>query len=381
MEKIKVLYVTHESKSVLGATHSLVNMLHSVREFVEPTILFLDYVPAYDHVKGIGYDCIVVPFKLNILPKNFNYIKYIPRLIFDTMVNYRAKRILQKIVAERKIEIIHSNTSVLTIGYELAQMTNCKHVWHLREFQDLDFGFRPFLGWKHLKKRILLSDAVISISSAIETHFEMKNQPNSYVINNAVRSKKDIACEFPKKNVILFCGKVCEAKGAETALKIFAQFVASHTSYKLWLVGDVARDYENYLSNLAKELNIFDKIQFFYYQQNIQQYMVESAAFLMCSRNEAMGRVTVEAMFYGCPVIGYNSGGTKEIIQDGINGFLFSSIDEAVDKLEKLFKNDEIYKKIVSNAHETAINSFSEETYTDKLKLIYNKVLDRKTQK
>jgi glycosyltransferase involved in cell wall biosynthesis len=42
--------------------------------------------------------------------------------------------------------------------------------------------------------------------------------------------------------------------------------------------------------------------------------MAASDALLMCSRNEAFGMVTVEALQAGLPVIGYKLGGTAEIL-------------------------------------------------------------------
>jgi glycosyltransferase involved in cell wall biosynthesis len=50
---------------------------------------------------------------------------------------------------------------------------------------------------------------------------------------------------------------------------------------------------------------------------------------LMCSKDEAFGRVTVEAMKLGLPVIGVDSGGTKELIEDGVTGFLTPPGDAA----------------------------------------------------
>ena len=95
----------------------------------------------------------------------------------------------------------------------------------------------------------------------------------------------------------------------------------------------------------------------------------------MCSKNEAQGRVTIEAMFYGCPIIGFNSGGTKEIIKDGENGFLYDNEQEAVDRLELLIKDTSINDSLITNAHKTAINSFSIEKYGEKLNLIYQSLL------
>ena len=87
-----------------------------------------------------------------------------------------------------------------------------------------------------------------------------------------------------------------------------------------------------------------------------------------------MGRVTIEAMFYGCPVIGYNRGGTKEIVQDGVDGFLFESVGECASLMEKIVENRDI-SKMVLQAQKKAKELFSEESYRDKILSIYRKVI------
>lgn len=46
---------------------------------------------------------------------------------------------------------------------------------------------------------------------------------------------------------------------------------------------------------------------------------------------EAYGRVIVEAMAAGLPVVAYRRGGYVEIVEDGVNGFLFRSQENAYD--------------------------------------------------
>ena len=97
--------------------------------------------------------------------------------------------------------------------------------------------------------------------------------------------------------------------------------------------------------------------------------MREATALLMCSRNEAQGRVTIEAMFYGCPVIGYKAGGTQEIIKDGVNGFWFDSIDEAINKLNIIASNN--IRSVIERSQKYVTTHFSEETYKQKILSIY----------
>ncbi len=68
-------------------------------------------------------------------------------------------------------------------------------------------------------------------------------------------------------------------------------------------------------------------------------------AFLNAGVDEEFGIAPVEAMGHGVPVIAYASGGLKETVKDGKNGFLFAdltreSLSEAINKLEKLSRKE-----------------------------------------
>jgi glycosyltransferase involved in cell wall biosynthesis len=83
-------------------------------------------------------------------------------------------------------------------------------------------------------------------------------------------------------------------------------------------------------------------------------------AALMCSRSEAFGRVTVEYLRRGRPVIGTRSGGTPELIDDGRTGLLYSPGDTRAlaDRIESLASSNLVLKELSRNALERTANRF-----------------------
>ena len=81
---------------------------------------------------------------------------------------------------------------------------------------------------------------------------------------------------------------------------------------------------------------------------------------LVCSKMEALGRVTIEGMYYRNLVIGADSGATAELVKDGMTGYLYKSgnIDDLVKNIEKAIASDDS-NKIIINAHEWSVKNFS----------------------
>lgn len=373
---LNVLYISHEKASVLGSSRSLLNMIHSLRGKVNAFVIVPMKGEAYNYFKTNNINVYAIAFPLDITGKHGlkRYISTIPRLFRDVILYNKAIKQISNIVDKNYIDIIHSNSSTVDIGFYVAKKMNKPHIWHLREFQNLDFHFHPAYGWHRLLKIIKKSSATICITKAIQKHFGLENSKNSYQIFNAVRSKKDACFITDKDKYFLVCGNLSNAKGCEIAIQAFAIFNRKRSGFRLKFVGSITPIYRNELLQLAKGLGIDKFIDFEGYQTETKHYYCKASAFLMCSRNEAMGRVTVEAMFYGCPVIGYNGGGTKEIINNGIDGFLFSSQEECSALMEKVITDTNI-NQVVFNAQQKAINLFSEETYGEKIYAVYQKVL------
>lgn len=375
---LNVLYISHESKSVLGSSRSLLNMIQSLNGKVNAIVVVPSKGAAYDFFYSHNINVIDINFPLDISNKHGfkKLLLFLPRLCRDLIAYNKAIKNICNAISKYNIDIIHSNSSTIDIGYYVAKKSGKPHVWHIREFQNLDFNFNPAYGWSYLLNLIRESNATICITKAIQKHFHLENKDNSYQIFNAVLSKNDI-CYIPQKSkYFLVCGNLSKAKGCELAIRAFSIFNKKNNNYRLKFVGGISNIYKKELQILARNCDVDKLIDFEGYQTDTKQYYIRASAFLMCSRNEAMGRVTIEAMFYGCPVIAYNSGGSKELVKNGIDGFLFSSEKGCANIMENIIYDKNI-DKIIYSAQQKAINSFSEENYGNKIYTIYKKVLSK----
>lgn len=83
-------------------------------------------------------------------------------------------------------------------------------------------------------------------------------------------------------------------------------------------------------------------------------------ALAMCSEEETFGLVTVEAMRRGLPVVAAASGGTLEILRDGVDGLLFEpgNARDLAEKLERLIREPETRRALAVAARERAATEF-----------------------
>ena len=371
--KTTVLYVNHEDNVIGGSSRSLDNLIMSVKEYVTPIILLRSEGPVADFFRSRGYECIVHPFrrltyKGGVVTRT---VRFLPHLVTNTLINHRCVKDVCKALSGRNVDIVHSNSGVIDIGLALAEKLDAKHVWHIREYFDLGLNARPFLGFRRWNREIRRSDAVILISNGLREHLGLVDSPSAFCFPDAVRSKDDVVLDTVKEKYFLFCaGEMGAVKRPETAIRAFGKSGLAEKGYSLLFTGNCRAEREAELMLVAKESGVADKVRFLGYVPDIKPLMSKATAYLMCSEFEGLGRVTIEAMFYGCPVIARRSGGTLEIISDRRNGFFFDTVEECSELMNMLASA--LPLDVVREAQKDAVSRYSEEEYGREIMRVYN---------
>lgn len=378
MNKTTVLYIAIDPY-MGGSTASLYDLIESVRETVNPIVLFKQEGEGLEFFRSKGIESYAYPFidltqfyenrLMDIWqhPWRWHYIK-------KWRNETGCVRYVKSILKGRKIDIVHTNTSPNEVGIKLAKAFHAKHIWHVRECLDIHSDTPIYRGMPYLIRKINSADGRIAISQFVADHWQMK-QEDTWVINDASRSKKE-ACYIPKKDkYILFCAyNLIEAKGTRDAIKAFAKSGMSSVGYMLKLIGNCEENYRKSLVETATELGVKDSVEFVPCQKDVKPYFEHAAAYVMASKNEGLGRVTAEAMFYGCPVIAYASGGTVDIVHDRETGYLYNTLDECSTLIRKVSTEDQ--EEMIMRAQEFAVDNLSQEVYGPKIMEVYRKILN-----
>jgi glycosyltransferase involved in cell wall biosynthesis len=90
--------------------------------------------------------------------------------------------------------------------------------------------------------------------------------------------------------------------------------------------------------------------------QELASAFASADAFIFPSRTETLGLVLLEAMAAGCPVVAARSGGIPDIVQEGVNGYLFDPTDDqgAIAATQRLLSNQTERETLRQNARREA---------------------------
>jgi glycosyltransferase involved in cell wall biosynthesis len=144
------------------------------------------------------------------------------------------------------------------------------------------------------------------------------------------------------KYIFGYVARIDPHKAQITAISAFAE--ANIQDTYLVFCGDINNaEYFHSLKEMIDEKNLKDKVKFLPFTNKIAELMKAFDCFIMPSRSETLGLVTIEAMAAGKPVIATSGGGVPEIIDHGINGLLFPQEDiETLAKYMKQVHSDSV---------------------------------------
>ncbi len=149
----------------------------------------------------------------------------------------------------------------------------------------------------------------------------------------------------PEKT-FLYIGNYIAGKGQDVALQAFAIVAKHDTTVRLaFYGGDMGlqknNDYRQKLEETAQQLGIKDRISFGDFLPDTSPVLECAFAALNFSNSESFSMTVLEASGAGLPVIATDSGGPKEIIKEGVTGYIIQVGDvvAAADRMLMLAQN------------------------------------------
>lgn len=377
--KIKVIYILPTCQYD-GSTVALQTIIDGLvrRNAIEALVIYCEAGDFKKWLDGKKVRNEKILFLFHAYPKIVSFkslIAFLPRIIRMLYINYSAKKSIEHIIDEFQPDIVHTNVGPVSIGFKAAIKKHIPHVWHIREYQRLDFNIRFFPSFNSFKKKIKRS-YLISITQNLFNYFQMKN--NARVIYDGVMEESECQFIIPKEKYFLFVGRLCDAKGTLDLVKTFYEFSEKNKEYTLLLAGTGTEPYVKALNDFIKSKNLKDRVKLLGFRSDRYDLMANATALIVPSRNEGFGFITAEAMFNGCLVIGNNTAGTKEIIENSAGSALpYTGKKALVNALFEVADNGiEFYYEKIKKAQLIACKLYSKEQNTKHLYHYYSQILD-----
>ena len=243
---------------------------------------------------------------------------------------------------------IHNNAydarglSLKTVGYLLAGF-RAKHIFWVSQSSFDGYAFHKLFARK--------SSVLYNVIDTDEIYTKLSQDSNTYDYD------------------LIYVGRLTYQKNPQRLLRLCARLKESKPDLKVAIVG--TGELEEELKALSQELNLEDTVRFLGFQPNPIKMVACSKAMILTSRWEGTPMCALEAMALGTPVVSTPSDGMKDLLTDGVSGYLTESDEQMAVDLLKIFTQPEHRKLLAENARKKFDSLNDGEAYKRAIRTAY----------
>ena len=307
--------------------------------------------------------------------------------IINYGLNYFGKsNEIVKLLKNKRVDIIHANTTAVLEGIYLKKKLKCKLVWHVHEIilkPAIINKTISYLIGKYADKCVVVSKAVKK--HLIDSKFIDENKVeviykgvdterfNPNVENKYLYKERNIPDEAIKVGMI---GRVNAWKGQNDFLDAAERLLKKYSNLYIFIVGSAFAGEEWRVDELKKKIadsKNRDRIIFSEFRTDTPEIHSFFDVLVLPSTNpDPLPTVVLEAMGCGTPVVGYNHGGVTEMVINGETGLL-AEVKNSKDlgkKIQQVLESD--YRLMGQKARDRAVKNFSEYSFISNFSKVYD---------
>ncbi|MBW1696352.1 MAG: glycosyltransferase family 4 protein [Deltaproteobacteria bacterium] len=301
-----------------------------------------------------------------------------------------------KTIKKEKISLLHLSDLITGhYGILAARLARIPSILHMKSLY-----WTKEYGWPN---RLILSQAniILAISDAVHRACLGARLPNNKIvtIHDGVDPKSFYVREdmelkvrsdlgIPEDRFVIgFVGRLgVEWKNEPLVYRLVGELSQQIENLSLLVVGgpyDGKNETFEKSKQLARELGGKAEIHFLGSLNDVPAVLPAMDVYLVPSKEEPFGRVVIEGMAAGLPVVGSNNGGIPEMITDGYDGFLKDPDDLSawVSIVRILSRNPDLRGRIGKNARKTVENRFTLQKMVQRVTEEYFTLLKGKNRK
>ena len=382
---MKLILFVHHSADMYGADKVLLSLVEGLNKSEFTSIVIVpEPGPLVTGLISAGIEVHIVPI-VKVRRKTLNVIELakLPLQIF------RSLRSINKILAGRHVDIVHSNTLAVLSGAFWARWKNKAHVWHVHEIIIHPQVVIIMFGW--LLR--LFSTKIVCVSEATKL-FILSEQPTlaekAVVVWNgivrdvpvdlakSVKFRNDI-CLQNDECLVTLVGRINRLKGQKLLVSA-ASILASRgiSNIKYLIVGSPPKGQEHFLTTLNAVIKdspvaeLFIILPFTSYVWPI--WDASDIVVIPSTEPESFGLVALEAMISKKPVVAANHGGLPEIVVDEETGLLVEpgNAEQLAEAILRMVLNKQDRKIFGENGWRRAGHVFSLDANVSEMTKVYN---------
>ena len=219
---------------------------------------------------------------------------------------------------------------------------------------------------------LLADERLVTIHNGIDVTEPVLLPPAA----GSLRARAGVSASTP---VVGFVGKLCPSKGLETLLQAVAGLRRRWPGLRLFVLGDEPGGgrYRGHLEALTRRLELAETAVYFGYVPDAAACAGEFDVQVVCSLAEPFGLVTVEAMAQSRPVVVTATGGSPEIVRDGVEGFLVrpGDADTLARRLDCLLDSPGLRREMGRRGRRRVRRKFTRQAMLDRTEALYADVL------
>jgi len=347
--KISIL-ISNISKTG-GTERAVVTLANMLSEYAQVEILSFTKTDTKKSYYKISNKVSIVFLNNEALePKILNKIKWSINTV--SLLNKYFKEISTDIIISTGhnynwlIPFINSNKNAKKIA--------CEHIV---------YSSIPIISRLFMKLTYRFLDKIVVLSEVAAQSFYKYSKV--VVIPNAIPFKAQVESQLVEKQILLV-GRLSPEKGLDRLIPIASRIKKIFPDWKIVVLGDGPE--RTLLTEKIKESVLQDFVILKGAVKDVENYYLNSSIYIMTSYFEAFPMVLLEAQSFGLPIVAYDCPeGPSQIIKNNCNGYLINNgdINDFVDKISILIKNNDIRKQFGKNAKNNA-NQYTESKVVEK---------------
>jgi glycosyltransferase involved in cell wall biosynthesis len=335
---IRVLFMLHDARrsGVPAVAASFIRV--AARVGVEPTVLF-----AYDGIYAQELAGAGIP---------------VVTLGGRTSLFWRAKRFLMNgylLANAKRFDVIHIHSVKLAWSVLVARRLGARVVFHIHELPRR-------ISWQ-LRAAIAAANCVVFCSETCAAHFAGVPARQRRTIVNAMHfADSPPARQEGVGRKVVMVGSINRNKGQDLLLRAFTRL--RNREAELWLYGTTglsAHKYVHDLKRYAETHGVAARVFFPGPASDVFQVFADASVVVHTSWTESFGMALVEAQSCGVPVIAHDLEGMREVVVDGVTGFLVepADIDALAARIDELLETPDLRSRMGNAGYRMVRERFS----------------------